>query len=470
MNDTDEFDADAWREQYLAETTAPSLHWTARHLDVVEHAAGPGIVAEAGAYRRTAGGRRIAADRITGLIEAGFLAAPVDGMVRATDDGVEAVRRVRLAGDGVLMTDADWAVRARRVLRANQSLSTTKAWGRVLPCLPGGSEAARRARAARERRAEWARQDAVRRVEVDAIRARADAEEAAAQARRDAERAAAERIERYGCGQCVDVAPVEARCGICQKAPFAPPVPPTPPVNVYEPQPADVAEAESRQAAGYVTVRPFTAAGRTEARLMFPARRAWRAAEHKAAAAEVASLFGLAVSTPRRMLADGRPEGREETRVLLVAGAERQMARYLRALPRVLAGLERLATRAARQFGAWRRSLMTVLGGHLDAETPATLRGRARAFRSAVLARLVGYMRAGAPHPSGTDLRAPLWDQVDAVAAEVWATAPVDPWNLAADVAEQHQPAAEAPEHPRLDAVVTYRSLTAPVPAVALAA
>ncbi|MGW6979630.1 hypothetical protein ACWGE1_09300 [Streptomyces sp. NPDC054932] len=223
-------------------------------------------------------------------------------------------------------------------------------------------------------------------------------------------------------------------------------------------------------ATGYVTVRPFTAGGRTEARLTFPARRAWRAAEHKGIAAEVASLFGLAVSTPRRMLADGRPEGREETRVLLVSGAERQMTRYLRALPQVLAGLERLATRAARQFGAWRRSLMTVLGGHLDAETPTTLRARAREFRSAVLARLAGFMRTGAPHPSGTDLRAALWDQVDAVAAEVWAAAPIDPWALAADVATEHQAAAEAPEHPHLDAVVTYRALAVPVPAVALAA
>ncbi|MEU5069130.1 hypothetical protein AB0G95_34385 [Streptomyces virginiae] len=230
--------------------------------------------------------------------------------------------------------------------------------------------------------------------------------------------------------------------------------------------------AEARQAAGYVTVRPFTAGGRTEARLTFPARRAWRAAEHKGAAAEVASLFGLAVSTSRRMLADGRPEGREETRVLLVTGAERQVARYLRALPRVLAGLERLATRAARQLGTWRRSLMTVLGGHLDAETPSTLRARARTFRSAVLARLVGFMRTGAPNPSGTDLRAPLWDQVDAVAAEVWAAAPVDPWALAADIDTEHQASAEAPELPHRDAAVTYRALVVPVPVpvVALAA
>ncbi|MDA5284637.1 hypothetical protein [Streptomyces sp. Isolate_45] len=460
-----EFDRAAWRDQYLAETTAPGLHWTARHLDAVEHAAGPGIVAEAGAYRLTVGGRRIAAERITGLTEAGFLAAPVDGIVRATADGVEAARRIRMVPD-VLMTDADWAARARRVLRANQSLSTTRAWGRVLPCLPGGAEAARRAHAAREQRAEWARQDAVRRAEVEALRARTEAREAELEARRAAEQAEAERVERYGCGRCADVAPVEARCGICQHAPFAPPVPPTPPVNVYEPQPAeDVAAVAPRRT--YVSVRPFTAAGRTDARLHFSAARGWRAAEHKAVAVELASLFGLTASTPRRMLADGRPEGREETRLLLVVGAERQMTRYLRALPQVVAALERLATRAARRFGTWRRSLLAVLGGHLDAETPATLQSRARAFRSAVLARLTVAMRSGAPASSTTDVRAALWDQVNAVVAEVWEAGSVDPWTLAVDQ-EHHQAVAEVPEEPV--AGITYRTLPVRAPAVALAA
>ncbi|MGW6412189.1 hypothetical protein ACWF95_34050 [Streptomyces vinaceus] len=149
-NDGDEFDADAWREQYLADTTAPGLHWTERHLETVEHAAAAaGIVAEAGAYRRHVGGRRIAADLVKGLTGAGFLAAAEDGMVRATADGVEAARRIRMV-PSALMTADDFTARARRVMRAHQSLSTTAQRERVLPCLPGGDEHRRRQQAARD--------------------------------------------------------------------------------------------------------------------------------------------------------------------------------------------------------------------------------------------------------------------------------------------------------------------------------
>ncbi|MGW1765003.1 hypothetical protein ACWCQL_13130 [Streptomyces sp. NPDC002073] len=421
----EEFDPEAWRKQYLAERTAPGLHWTVRHLETVEHAAAAGIVAEGGAYRRREGGRRIAAALVDGLTGAGFLAAAENGRVRATADGVEAVRRIRMV-PSALMTAEDFTTRARRVMRANQSLSPTAQRGRVLPCLPGGDEHRRRQQAAREWRAEWDRQAAIRQAEIDAIDARHAAEDLAATQARKAADAEAEQLRKYGCGQCPDTWVLEARCGACRTAFFpAPHQPELPAADDAAEQPAPAAQASGRT---YVTVRTFTDHGHTQGRLEFAAARGWRATEHRAAAAELARLYGLRITVPRRLLADGTHRGAELTRRLDVAGTARTMSRYLDALPRVIAELENLATRAARRFGTWRRSLMTVLSGVLGDQSPAEVKGRARAFRSAVLARLVSSMAQGPEPVVGDDVRAPLWERAAAMAAEVWAVAPVDPW------------------------------------------
>ncbi|MFF4647456.1 hypothetical protein [Streptomyces sp. NPDC001389] len=464
----EEFDAEAWREQYLADTTAPGLHWTARHLETVEHAATAGIVAEAGAYRRRAGGRRIAAALVDGLAGAGFLAAAEDGMVRATADGVEAARRIRLA-PAALMTEGDWNARARRVNRA-------LAHGRraeLLPCLPDGAEHGRRREAARKWWAEWDRQAAASRAEVESILARSSAQDAAAQARRAAEREAELDLAVNGCGQCPAAWVLEARCGVCRSASRPAPHQPEPQAAADVEQPAPTTTRSGRT---YVTVSVFTDNGRTQARLEFPAARSWRAAEHRAVAAELARLYGLKTTAPRRLLADGTHTGAELPRRLDVVGAARTMDRYLAALPRVIARLENLATRAARKFGTWRRSLMAVLSGVLDDQSPAEVQRKARAYRSAVLARLISFMAQG-PSTASDDARAPLWERVDAMAAEVWALAPVDPWGTPAPAPATADAPSQAADttNPRTAPAATGQTVTLlaidqPTPPVTLAA
>jgi hypothetical protein len=177
--------------------------------------------------------------------------------------------------------------------------------------------------------------------------------------------------------------------------------------------------------------------GWLDAELSFGARDKRRAGEHRSAAIELASLYGVEYRTPWRLtpnwtvyreMTDGSSFGRLDERRLTVCGPERAVARYLAALPRVLGRLEAAATRAARAFGQWRRSLLATLAGHLDYEDPGTLRVRARQFRTAVLGHLVGYLRTPA-EAGGREVARPLWEQA-AVAAEVWTARPVDPWDV----------------------------------------
>ncbi|WP_030200723.1 hypothetical protein [Streptomyces sp. NRRL S-87] len=68
--------------------------------------------------------------------------------------------------------------------------------------------------------------------------------------------------------------------------------------------------------------------------------------------------------------------------------------------------------------------------GELAAHCTETTGPDGQLRRSAVLARLLTYLRTGAPPTAAIDVRTPLWEQTEAVAAEVWAPAPVDPWAL----------------------------------------
>ncbi|MFP8908207.1 hypothetical protein [Streptomyces atacamensis] len=212
----------------------------------------------------------------------------------------------------------------------------------------------------------------------------------------------------------------------------------------------------------YVEAAPYVNGyGRFEAELTFSASDKRRALEHRSAAVELTALYGVEWRTPwtltpgwtvYREQSEGTQFGRLDDRRMIVSGPERAVARYLAALPRVLAGLEAAATRAARAFGRWRRSLIAVLSGHLEYEDPSTLRVRAREFRTAVLGHLVTYLRTP-PAPATSDPARPLWEQAAAVAAEVWAERPVDPWEapgdeVAAVLASAARPAALAVVEP----------------------
>ncbi|MEU0671204.1 hypothetical protein ABZ508_35320 [Streptomyces lavendulocolor] len=191
----------------------------------------------------------------------------------------------------------------------------------------------------------------------------------------------------------------------------------------------------------YVEVSYVNGYGRFEAELSFGASDKRRALEHRNTAVALTGLYGVEWRTPwsltpgwtvYRELSDGTRFGRLDERRMIVSGPARNVARYLAALPRVLAGLEAAATRAARVFGRWRRSLMAVLSGHLDYEDPSTLRVRAREFRTDVLRHLVDYLRTP-PAPAANTPARPMWEQAAAVAAEVWADRPVDPWDVPED-------------------------------------
>ncbi|MFH0246353.1 hypothetical protein ACGRHY_28930 [Streptomyces sp. HK10] len=191
----------------------------------------------------------------------------------------------------------------------------------------------------------------------------------------------------------------------------------------------------------YVEIpRPYEwSPSRFDVELTFPASSRKRAEQHQRIAWELARIHDVEAHTPYKINSrwsvyeenwgNGERHGGPDYRRLKVHGKPRSLARYLAALPRVLTAVERLATRAARTFGSWRRSLIAQLEGHLEYEDPTTLRIRAQDFRSTVLTTLTGFLAQGAPRAGHRDPSRPLWEQADTVAAEVWAeTGGVNAW------------------------------------------
>ncbi|MCY0963178.1 hypothetical protein [Streptomyces sp. H27-H5] len=430
----DEFDTAAWLSQRLAEDTAPALCWTLPHLETVEYAAAHGIHADGtGTYRRTPTGRRIAAERVNALTAGGFL-TEAEGIVTATADGVEAACWLR-AVPAALMTDTAFRARSRRVNRARAHGKRAE----LLPCLPEGEEDKRRKAAAREWLAAQMRQAAIDREEFVARQA---AWEAADEAERAAKAAQEEADERrraqramYGCGACPASWELDARCGACRSA--IAPAPHVPEVEAdedgwaeqYAEQAAhEEAQAPKRRPAVRAEItRHHQTGSQSQARITLPASRAHRARDHRAMVLEVARILGVQTTSPRRLLADGTHTGAEQWRHVDITGPARAVDHMLTVLTSVMTRLERLATRAARRYGTWRRSLMTVLSGVLDDYTPTEVRTLGRRYRSEVLSHLTASMAQG-PRPVRDDARRPLWERASAVAAELWIQDPIDPW------------------------------------------
>jgi hypothetical protein len=198
----------------------------------------------------------------------------------------------------------------------------------------------------------------------------------------------------------------------------------------------------------YVDIpRPYELSpGRFQVDLVFPASAAKRVRQQHAVAWELARIYDVDATTPitethsPRWPVDEETggsralPGRPDFRRLQVRGKPRTLARYLAALRRVLTAVERLATRAARAFGSWRRSLLTVLSGKLEHETYATLRVRAAGFRAQAMTTLIGYLARGPQQVPRRDPSRPMWEQPDAVAYEVWEhVGGVDPWTVTQD-------------------------------------
>ncbi|MFD3422460.1 hypothetical protein [Streptomyces decoyicus] len=173
--------------------------------------------------------------------------------------------------------------------------------------------------------------------------------------------------------------------------------------------------------------------------LSFPASIRKRAEQHQHIAWELARIHDVEAHTPFKVnprwsvyeenWGNDEQFGGPDYRRLKVYGKPRSLARYLTALQRVLTTVERLATRAARAFGSWRRSLLAQAEGHLEYEDPTTLRIRAKDFRSTALTVLTGFLAQGPREADHRLSSRPLWEQADIVAAEVWAeTGGVNAW------------------------------------------
>ncbi|MGW6842149.1 hypothetical protein [Streptomyces sp. NPDC054958] len=219
-----DFDPTGWRARYDAGESGPKLSWTARHLDAVDHATTTAITADpAGGYRRSPGGRRIAARLVTELTASGFLTHPDPaGLITATDDGRKASLLLHTAGPTALLTTAEQATRARRIHRKHQSSSADHQQQLTFPCLPKGDHSRVLAARAAAWHREYARKATISRAEAEACRARAEAEHTVEQAAHKAHRNAEqeEDIHRslHGCGRCPDTWTVDERCGVCRSA------------------------------------------------------------------------------------------------------------------------------------------------------------------------------------------------------------------------------------------------------------
>ncbi|MGW0703009.1 hypothetical protein ACWD0A_27585 [Streptomyces sp. NPDC002867] len=224
----------------------------------------------------------------------------------------------------------------------------------------------------------------------------------------------------------------------------------------------------------YVEIpRPYEySPGRFDVELTFPASSRQRAEQHQSIAWELARIHDVEAQTPYKLnprwsvyeeqWGNGERHGSLDHRRLKVHGKPRSLARYLASLRRVLTALERLATRAARAFGSWRRSLLAQLSGHLEYEDPTTLRIRAKDFRSTTLTALTGFLAQGAADAGHRDPSRPLWEQAGAVAAEVWAEAGgVNAWEVA-----DHEVQAELQRMLRVDLSVVEDPQTTSTPRV----
>ncbi|WP_162603885.1 DNA cytosine methyltransferase [Streptomyces sp. CS014] len=178
-----------------AARAVPGLYWTVAMAAAVQQAAdGHLYTPDGGAtfrYTPVPGrtGRKVLADRIRRLTEAGYLALDLEaGKVNATADGRKALALAGLHPDGLYETDraaydAHYAALGRRKGIRNDD---RKAKAAAVPPLPGGEQARRLAAAARAQLEVWEEQAKVRRAEARAIVERAVAKERAKQERKEA--------------------------------------------------------------------------------------------------------------------------------------------------------------------------------------------------------------------------------------------------------------------------------------------
>ncbi|WP_069874803.1 DUF6884 domain-containing protein [Streptomyces malaysiensis] len=157
--------------------------------------------------------------------------------------------------------------------------------------------------------------------------------------------------------------------------------------------------------------------GRAEAALDFP-RAAGKGKARAEAVRRLATIYRVAAHHPRRVqhynpASPDAPLPTADELYLDVSGDPERVARLLSAAPRYLAGLEALATKAARVYGRWARSAAGEEAlEYVDASGRRAYAARFRADAFKAAADFYGI----AALPRAVDSAAPMWDQAARIA------------------------------------------------------
>jgi len=161
--------------------------------------------------------------------------------------------------------------------------------------------------------------------------------------------------------------------------------------------------------------------GRGEARLDFP-RAAGKGKPRAAAARRLAVIYNVTARHPWRTLhynpaSPDAPAPTPDKLRLELSGEPERLARYLSAVPRYLARVEALATKSARAYGRWARSVAAE--DALEYVDAGGRRAYAARFRVEAFAAVADYLGITGLPPLPVDPARPMWDQARAVAYDV---------------------------------------------------
>lgn len=159
------------------------------------------------------------------------------------------------------------------------------------------------------------------------------------------------------------------------------------------------------------------ARGDAEARLDFP-RAAGKGKARARAVRQLAVIYKVNARSPWRTMhynpaSPDAPAPTPDELTLELSGTPERVARYLSAVPRYLAAVEALATKAARMYGQWARSVAAE--DSLEYVDASGRRAYAARFRAAAFASAADHFGISSL-PRYVDPSAPMWDQAPRVA------------------------------------------------------
>ncbi|MCY1649248.1 hypothetical protein OVA19_00225 [Streptomyces sp. SL203] len=202
----------------------------------------------------------------------------------------------------------------------------------------------------------------------------------------------------------------------------------------------------------YVTRTRIAVDGRgdAEARLDFP-RAAGKGKARARAVRRLAVIYRVDARNPWRTMhynpaSPDAPAPTPDELTLELSGTPERVARYLSAVPRYLAAVEALATKAVRVYGQWARSVAAEEA--LEYVDAGGRRAYAAQFRAAAFAAGADYLGITSLPPRDLDPARPMWDQAARIVWDlVKAGAPVNLYAMH-DEAEAEELLADANRAP----------------------